>query len=56
MIWWHHIVHALGMSTGHVVSVIWKGTIWVGFRCDHCGKVLGKHPAGAEPPDEEFRL
>jgi hypothetical protein len=39
--------HWVGVNTGQVVSHLDKktGDIWIGFQCDHCGKVSGSHIA-----------
>ena len=40
----HAIAHVFGWNTGRV-ETRWDGkhTLWVGFRCDGCGKLLHEH-------------
>lgn len=40
----HYLAHLLGLNYGQVISKIDdKGNIWVGFQCDKCGIISGKH-------------
>ena len=41
----HWLAHRFGVNGGMVESG-WDahGRVWVWFRCDGCGKQLGKHP------------
>lgn len=42
----HSIVHLLHWQLGTVVTATdCQGDVWVGFRCDHCGKICGVEPA-----------
>lgn len=40
----HKIAHLFGWNTGHVVSEISDGYIWIGFKCETCGCVQGRYP------------
>ena len=37
----HWLAHKLGMNTGHVETWWCSEKLYVGFRCDGCGKVSG---------------
>lgn len=50
---WHRVAHWLGWNLGTVVSALDRqGTVWIGFKCDACGKVSGIHATGAPLPKE----
>lgn len=50
----HRLAHRLHWQRGYVVSGWSDDALWIGFRCDACGKVTGAHIAetksGAAPP------
>lgn len=40
----HKIMHLLKLNSGHVVSKLDdNGCVWIGFQCDHCGKIQDAH-------------
>lgn len=52
----HQLAHKLDWHLGRVVSAIDRqGTIWIGFRCSHCGRITGIHASVVDQPKpEEF--
>lgn len=40
----HRLMHLLGWNTGRVVTKLDEDrNVWVGFQCDKCGEISGRH-------------
>lgn len=53
----HRLAHRLRWNFGWVVTAVdRRGTVWIGFKCSHCGRVSGIHASVLERPrQEDFR-